>query len=409
LTLAAKPQADISGKLNDIVIRTMSNNRIAPILDSIIQGFQNGDLLTAWYEGCAAADAVHEDIIAGNLPPDACQCSGEASLSTLHPCSGCLVLCLCSQLELADDGARICEKCSKKRQPGAAELKTAADKEAWFLNWVKRRLLDALRREIAIKGLKRTDPSLTALKDGRLTLNKYWHSSSQEWVNAYTQQPTNIQRMIDEYSTRTANYKRNAFGPSLDAVFPFAEFNKSYWTHCHTNIVLISLAMQFAKYTYIPAVLAHLGHYLRNEITLDQVMDRMNQVHEVGLQSAFAKSLRLQKDFNETKFTALQREWLAGRPLTSQVVASQKWYEDPKGAFKGWKPSCYERFIKIVRQMEKKSTKTFPTSQNDDAPYPFHASSIPKGKLPIITKLILTDHFERLDLANGMESFRRAS
>jgi hypothetical protein len=45
--LGNSPQADISGKLNDIVIRTISNTRIAPVLDAIIQGFQNGDLFEA--------------------------------------------------------------------------------------------------------------------------------------------------------------------------------------------------------------------------------------------------------------------------------------------------------------------------------------------------------------------------
>jgi hypothetical protein len=169
--------------------------------------------------------------------------------------------------------------------------------------------------------------------------------------------------------------------------------------------------MQCLKGAFIPAVLAHISDYIQGNITAEQVMQRMNQIHCVGLQSAYAKSSRLQKAFNKSEFTALQKEWLAGRLLTSRVSnASQKWLHNSKGALKGWKPSCYERFIKIVREMEKSmGGKTFPIGQQDDAPYPFHPSTIPKGKLPMIVKLILTDHFERLAMAYGVESFCRAS
>jgi len=411
LRLAKSPREHISSNLNDIIIHTLNNNRIAPVLDSILQGFQKGDLLTAWYEGCAAADAVREDIIAGNPPPDVCQCSGEASLSTLHPCSDCLGLCLCSQQEPADDGTRKCMNC-RNRQPGvkaAAELKTAADNAAIFWHNIKSNLTRALKSESVIKGIDWTDPSLTDLKDGHLALEKYWNISTQVWTNTYTQKPTDIRHTIDVARGIRQSY---AFQASVDAVWPYGEFNKSYWTHCPSNLALTSLAMQFAKGPFVPAVLAHVSDYIRGSITADEVMQRMNDVYEIGMQSAYAKSVRLQEGFNKTKFAALQMEWLAGRLLTSRVSAtSQKWQSNPTRAFKGWKPSCYERFIKIVREIEKKymGGKKFPTGSEDDAPYPFHPQTVPKGELPMIIKLTLTNHFERLELAYVMESFRTAS
>src|SRR5262249_24313282 len=56
---------------------------------------------------------------------------------------------------------------------------------------------------------------------------------------------------------------------------------------------------------------------------------------------------------------------------------SQRWYQWAS-VRKGWKPPCYERFIKIVREMEAKGGKKFPTGKDDDAPYPFHPKTIPK-------------------------------
>jgi len=112
----------------------------------------------------------------------------------------------------------------------------------------------------------------------------------------------------------------------------------------------------------------------------------MNHIQEVGIQSAYAKSIRLQKTFNTfTTFTELQKEWLAGRLLTSNVSnAGQKWYYLLKVVPKGWKPSCYVRFMKIVQEIQEKYGKAFPTGKDDDAPFPFHPSSIPIGKLPMI-------------------------
>ena len=412
LLLGAAPQADISGNLNDITIPTLSTIRIAPILDAITQGFQNGDSLTAWYEGSCVADATREDIIAANPPPpDVCQCSSQASLSTLHPCSICLVPSLCHLQEI-DNGVRKCWKCANKdRHSGeaAAELRTA-DAEAWFWSWAKLKLGDSLKGEVMTKNLDWKDDHeyLKPLKNGHLTLDKYWNRATQAWTNAYTQQSTNIQHTIDAYS-RTR--RRQAFNPSIDAIFPVAEFDKSYFTHSPSNLCLTSLSMQFAKGMFVPAVLAHIRDCLVGNISADQVMQRMDDVHRVGIQVAYVKSLRLQKTFNKTELTTWSKEWLAGRLLTSRVSnTSQKWLRQPSGAFKGWKPPCYERFIKIVREMEKKSGKKFPTSKMDDCPFPFHPGSIPTAKLPMIVlkkKLTLTNYFERLELADILVSLLR--
>jgi len=155
------------------------------------------------------------------------------------------------------DGIRKCLKCSRLGKT-VVGLKKTGDNEAWFWSVTKRAVLMALRCESAIKHIDWTEPSLATLKDGHLTLKKYFNSSNQAWINAYSQQAMNVESNLTEYSTRD-KYQKLAFQPSVDAVFPYGEFNKSYWIHCPSNLALTSLTMQFAKHVFVPAVLAHVS------------------------------------------------------------------------------------------------------------------------------------------------------
>ena len=165
----------------------------------------------------------------------------------------------------------------------------------------------------------------------------------------------------------------------MDAIFPYTIVDDEICYHAQGNLVITSLYVNFLKYAYIPAMLAHVVRFLdsdRGAVALKEFMGEMGNVHLVGMQTPFFKKKRLEKVPSTEKYAARRREWISGSlsGRLDEITYTRRDYAgkcSPEPSA-GWKPDGFERIENVVSQIESRfHTRTLRRGP-DGCPFPFH-------------------------------------
>ena len=83
----------------------------------------------------------------------------------------------------------------------------------------------------------------------------------------------------------------------MDASFPYTTVDGEICYHAPGNLVITSLYVNFLKYAYIPAMLAHVVSYVKSDrgaMALKTFMGEMEDVYLVGLKTPASKKKMLE-------------------------------------------------------------------------------------------------------------------
>ena len=137
------------------------------------------------------------------------------------------------------------------------------------------------------------------------SIQKYALASG-EWYDAYC-----------GVIRRETSTKKDPFQPSMGAGFSYTLVDGEIRYHAPVNLVITSLYVNFLKYAYIPAMLAHIVSYGKSErgdMPRNTFLGKMENVYLVSLKIPFFKKKRLENVPSTTAYTARRREYISRNP-----------------------------------------------------------------------------------------------
>ena len=349
---------DVSGQIPQIVVNSTRRIRLLPILSTILRTWLwRGNVLEAWKAGCKAADVANSGIAEGDAPRKTCYCPDPSTSTEMHPCIRCLTTVVCASMRNDYKQERICSLCcpikshstgipgdhssDKKgavsakgfkpisnpvagdsigskggseesgkskaaKGPGRrgpkpkAKPSTVAKSPCSSLHTYKlpaqthpshKAMYKTLKKRIMWDAKRCKTPREVAfarMEPGWGSLSQYALSDGQ-WQDGYCSTSRSTSGVVDWHM-------KDPFMPSLDAVFPYGLSDGQMQYHVPGNLVVTTLYINLLKYTYIPAMLAHLVNYVKSDHGPEAVkrfMKEMEDVYLVGLRTPYVMKKRL--------------------------------------------------------------------------------------------------------------------
>ena len=243
------------------------------------------NILSAWKDGCRAAEVVNALIIEDDIPTDICSCENPAPSSIVHPCAMCLHIAQCTEMYENQQGFRVCSRCSQEEEKAPAKKRrgefgtylpanTHAGHKTAFSN-----LRTSIDSEAERCGVS-SEVASTRVMPAWESIQKYAFANEERY-DAYCG--------VTRWKTST---NKDPFQPNLNAVFPYTPVDGEISYHAPGNLVIISLYVNFLKYAYIPGMLSHVVSSVksnRGDMALKTFMGEMEDVYLIDMKTLFPK------------------------------------------------------------------------------------------------------------------------
>lgn len=385
-----------SGKLPMVTIKSIDRARVVPVCEALTQTWLTTGSLTDAFLACAdAAHAANQAIDDGIPAQPVCQRpEDELSCDLTHVCGSCGKTFLCSTMLDGGLCTRVCHPCDdndRKHWPFGLSFAIALD-----------RMKNVIRKEATENGLKATDKTVLAMLE-----------QAQEELEAWFQGVQNGDFYIDGYSNKSRGIKaekpsglflRDAFAPSIDAAFPYSVTDTGVLRqHVTGNLVVCSLAVNYAKHKSLPAWLSELSihlsvydRYQAGEVTQQIWEKHLRQLIEVAKRlSAIRKKANFQMIWQQEHGTSEERlsldcdEWRSGmfHTFDKSDKPDKPWHKERgrikdtthEGAAATWNSTALNRVKKMVAKLEAEFGVRLPRGSIDDCPWFCTKDSMPKS------------------------------
>lgn len=146
--------------------------------------------------------------------------------------------------------------------------------------------------------------------------------------------------------------------------------------HSLDNRIFTVLCLNYAKHTFVPAVLQIVGDYLNSKgdhQARQEVTKKMDSVWLVGLLAAYKKATRISTASVEA-LEELKEAWIAAEIL-DEVPSTKSWQYCLSEL--GTMPACAEDIQSFTKEIEEETGHEFARGA-DGAPYPYAKATMPK-------------------------------
>lgn len=373
-------KSDIQGSLPLISVGSTDRVYILPVINAILQTWVSSeDILPAWKNGCRMADSINAAILDGEPSINICSCENPAVSTAVHPCARCLYIARCAEMQQNQQGLGICSRCGqteekapakRRRAKASTQYLPASTHDGHKVIFIS--LTNNIHSEASRCGVS-SEIASTRIMPAWEDIQRYALTDGQ-WQDAYC----SVRR-------RGTNTGKNPFQPSPDAIFPYTIVDGEIRYHAPGNIVVTSLYLNFFKYAYIPAMLAHVVKYLKSDrgaMALKDFLGEMANVYLVGMKTPFFKKKRLENVPSDAAYAATRQEWITGLPrgqVHDGARYTRKHYVGNCSAepCAGWVPEGIDRIANLILQIERRFPAETLRRGPDGCPFPFHEPTMP--------------------------------
>ena len=370
-----------------IIVNSPNALRLWSPLHTLRKTFsETGSVNEAFLATAEDADHVNEDI-AQRIPPRF-QHEYAASTGTMEllPCMTCLDIVDRNTLKLSAFGLFDCEECielydEKRKQQLSDSLKVKI-KRGCRVKWQDERSVEEgdeeVEAEILDKMWKDLEPQVPEDGNGLIYLDSY---------------AGNMRRELPGKDNIEERYHyRGPLLPSVEAGLPYFDAGGHYRTHCKGNVYMTPLALNRAKYTHLPKVLALISkHYAQvgdNALPIEDdkniiLLTACTESTRIQVKIPLKRAARKKAKFDKRRWQLDQQEMVSGKPVEepgpwqNELPYLHKGTEPMFGS-RSWDNDTSKRLHKLSREIQARFNVDL-VEGADGAPWIAHPKSMPQN------------------------------
>jgi hypothetical protein len=237
-----KVRESITGKIPSIMVTTNSKLFAAFVANQMLDTWlKQVSILHTWQAGVVAADMVNARLIDGQtILLTYCQCEDEQERTeNVHICQSCWKERACIRMLLTVDGRLLCSACVVGKERSEDNLSSSRK----LVRRIYHSLYTCVRSDVTLGGKGTVDRNtLKALRD---KIDTQIDEAKSAFFDAYSMK----YRIVDgsQETHNKSSLRRSPLTPSIEAVHPMYKKGALVQYHHPDNVVLVPLAINFAK------------------------------------------------------------------------------------------------------------------------------------------------------------------